>query len=146
MTIREQLANCRTVEERNGILYKANLSGADLSGVDLRRASLSGADLRGTNLRCANLSGADLRGADLSGADLYRAYLRICGEWSCSYCYGTIDIGCKCTTRDEWNEFFSGTETFETPRNTFEFFEIEHNYRWFCAMLDRWPAEFGVEK
>jgi hypothetical protein len=62
-------------------LRGANLSGADLSGVDLRGANLSGADLSGVDLRGANLSGADLYGAnlygaDLSGADLSGAYLR----------------------------------------------------------------------
>ena len=49
----------------------ANLSGADLSGADLRDANLSGADLSGADLRDANLSGADLSGADLSGAAIY---------------------------------------------------------------------------
>ena len=38
----------------------ADLSGADLYGVDLSRADLSGADLSGANLRYADLSGANL--------------------------------------------------------------------------------------
>ena len=61
-------------------LYRADLSGANLSRADLSRADLSGADLSGANLSGADLSRADLSGADLSradlsGADLYRAYL-----------------------------------------------------------------------
>ena len=54
---------------------RANLSGANLSGADLRRANLSGADLRCADLRGANLSCADLSGANLSGANLSCAYL-----------------------------------------------------------------------
>jgi hypothetical protein len=54
-------------------LRSANLSGANLSGADLRSANLSGANLRGADLSGANLSGANLRGADLSGADLRSA-------------------------------------------------------------------------
>ena len=37
-----------------------------------------------------------------------------------------------------------GTEEFETRRETFDFFEIEHNYRWFCEMLKKYPNEFGI--
>lgn len=55
---------------------RANLSGADLSGADLRYANLSEADLSGADLSKANLSEADLRYADLSGADLNKANLR----------------------------------------------------------------------
>ena len=51
-------------------LRRADLSDADLSGADLRRADLSDADLRRADLRRADLSGADLRRAGLSGADL----------------------------------------------------------------------------
>lgn len=47
-----------------------NLSGADLSGVDLNKVNLSGVDLSG-----ANLSGADLRWSDLSRASLRRTNL-----------------------------------------------------------------------
>ncbi len=51
-------------------LRGAVLSGAVLRGAVLRGAVLSDADLSGADLRDADLSGADLRGADLSGADL----------------------------------------------------------------------------
>ena len=59
----------------------ANLSGADLSGADLRDVDISGWTFTGTNLRDADLSGANLVGAefddaDLSGADLSGANLR----------------------------------------------------------------------
>jgi uncharacterized protein YjbI with pentapeptide repeats len=67
-------------------LIRANLSGADLIGANLREANLIRANLIGANLReadliRANLSGADLiranlREADLSGADLIGANLR----------------------------------------------------------------------
>ena len=59
-------------------LFRADLSGANLSGAnlfraDLFRANLSGADLSRANLSGADLSGADLSRANLSGADLSRA-------------------------------------------------------------------------
>ena len=47
---------------------RADLSGAYLSGADLRRADLRRAYLSGAYLRRADLSGADLSGAYLSGA------------------------------------------------------------------------------
>ena len=55
---------------------RAYLSGADLSGADLRGAYLRGADLSGAYLSDADLRGAYLSGADLRGADLRGAYLR----------------------------------------------------------------------
>ena len=57
-------------------LFKADLSGADLSGVNLRGADLSCANLRDANLSCANLLDADLRCANLIGANLSSANLR----------------------------------------------------------------------
>ena len=42
----------------------------DVDGWEDMRADLSGANLRGADLRWADLSGANLRGADLRGADL----------------------------------------------------------------------------
>ena len=61
-------------------LFRADLSGADLSWADLSGADLSWADLSGANLFGADLSRADLSWADLSwanlsGADLSRANL-----------------------------------------------------------------------
>ena len=58
--------------ESRANLFRANLSGADLSmtyliGANLSGANLIGANLSGANLYVANLSGADLREADLSG-------------------------------------------------------------------------------
>lgn len=53
----------------------ADLSGANLYGVNLSRADLSGANLFGADLSRAHLSGADLSEADLSEANLSGAYL-----------------------------------------------------------------------
>ena len=62
-------------------LSRADLSGADLSFVNLNWAYLSGAnfsgaDLKGSRLRGANLSSADLKKANLQGAYLLAADLR----------------------------------------------------------------------
>ena len=51
-------------------LSRANLSGANLSRADLSRANLSRANLSGANLSRADLSGANLRWADLRWANL----------------------------------------------------------------------------
>jgi hypothetical protein len=65
---------------------RADLSSADLGGVNLSNAYLRRANLRGANLMCANLKGANLYNAnlrsanlmcaDLKGANLYNANLR----------------------------------------------------------------------
>ncbi|AFZ28084.1 putative low-complexity protein [Cylindrospermum stagnale PCC 7417] len=60
-------------------LRGTNLSGAYLSGAYLRGTNLSGAVLSGADLSGANLRGTDLSGADLSGADLSGAVLRNAG-------------------------------------------------------------------
>jgi uncharacterized protein YjbI with pentapeptide repeats len=64
----------------NLVLIKADLSGIDLSAVDLRDADLSRAilvrtDLRGAMLNNVNLSKADLTEADLSKGDLRESKL-----------------------------------------------------------------------
>lgn len=56
-------------------LTGANLTGMDLTGVDLTNANLTGADLDGARLWGANLTGADLSRANLNGANLIRADL-----------------------------------------------------------------------
>src|SRR5574343_460224 len=68
------------VDLRDAVLRSADLSGAVLRGavlrgVDLSGAVLSGAVLSGADLRDAVLSGADHRGTDLSGVDLSGAVL-----------------------------------------------------------------------
>lgn len=74
-------------ENHNNYEILADLSGANLTrvnliGANLGRANLSGADLTGAyltraNLRMANLSEANLERVDLSGGDLRMANLRM---------------------------------------------------------------------
>jgi hypothetical protein len=59
------------------VLIEADLGGADLSAVNLKRTALSGANLRRANLRGANLSGAFLGSANLSEANLSGANLTL---------------------------------------------------------------------
>jgi uncharacterized protein YjbI with pentapeptide repeats len=66
--------------EYNDLLPPRDLSGADLSGINLEGSylypvDLSNANLTGANLRNAILIDADLKGADLSRADLRRSLL-----------------------------------------------------------------------
>jgi uncharacterized protein YjbI with pentapeptide repeats len=56
-------------------LSGANLRGADLSGATLSQANLTNADLTGANLEGALLNSANLGGASLTGANLKSASL-----------------------------------------------------------------------
>ena len=60
-------------EDRN--FFKADLSGANLSEMNLRGANLRRADLSGADLNGTNLIGADLERADLSGTNLIKTNL-----------------------------------------------------------------------
>jgi hypothetical protein len=60
---------------REANLTRAHLTGTDLTGANLTRAHLTGTDLTGANLRGANLTGTDLTGTDLTGANLRGANL-----------------------------------------------------------------------
>jgi len=61
---------------RDADLSDAYLWGADLVEANLRDADLNGADLSGANLKEVNLSGANLQGANLFVADLSGANLQ----------------------------------------------------------------------
>ena len=65
-------ANLSGVNLNNADLKGTNLCVANLNGADLSNTKLNGANLRSTDLRGANLNGADLSGANLIGADLRR--------------------------------------------------------------------------
>ena len=82
----------------------ADLSGADLSGIDLRYVDLSGANLRYANLRYANLSGANLSDANLRYADLRYANLSDANLRYASLKYANLsDANLNCTLLDGAN-------------------------------------------
>jgi len=61
--------------------YRADMSGADMSGADMRCAYMSGAnmsdaDMSGANMSDADMSGANMSDADMSGADMRCADMR----------------------------------------------------------------------
>jgi hypothetical protein len=85
--------------------------------------TLRNAVLRGADLRNAILSGADLSGADLRGADL-----PIYCKWAVSILDDKIKIGCKIKSIEDWDLWFSGTETFSTKRDSEDFLRIRANY------------------
>lgn len=60
-------------------LQGIDLKGSDLSYADLSEANLIGANLRGCDLSYANLSQANLQNADLRGAMLFSTNLRQAG-------------------------------------------------------------------
>ena len=91
-----------------------------------------------------NLSSTDLSEADLSEANLYKADLReakieIYSKWKIftialipspklitDY---EIKIGCKQKSIENWDIWFSSTDTFDTSRNTEKFIRIEAEYK-----------------
>ncbi len=126
---------------RGASLEGANLIDASLEGANLRGAKLEGASLRGASLEGANLRGANLIDAKLEGANLEGGYLPIFCKWNVSFICekakfedNTLDtilikIGCKDPqTIAWWDDWFNGTETFDTPRNTLAFKLIQANY------------------
>ena len=70
-------ADLRGVNLRDAFLGYANLKGADLRGVNLSHADLNSANLNGADLREADLKYADLRRAKLKYANLNDANLRL---------------------------------------------------------------------
>jgi hypothetical protein len=91
---------------------KANLNGADLSGLNYWSANLSNADLESTNLSRANLSfsnlsGASLGGADLSGADLWLADLSGSGLGYANLS-GVSLVGVELSGSNLWHANLSG--------------------------------------
>src|SRR6266446_4504339 len=63
------------------VLFKQNLSRANLGGADLGTANLSGADLMSANLTGANLESAILVNTDLTGADLTGCRIHGVSAW-----------------------------------------------------------------
>ena len=91
------------------------------------------------NLRGANLYEADLHGADLHGADLREADLPYIHRWLIAWnTNGLIKIGCKENTVAGWDEWFAGTETYSTARNTEDFERIEAGYQHAKRMVEIW--------
>ena len=54
-------------------------------------------------------------------------------KWSNSIKGDKIQIGCKEKTIEEWDAFFSSTETYSTERDTEDFKQIEAVYRAYKA-------------
>ena len=71
---------------RSAKLMRADLSGADLSGCDLRGASLVNANLAGADLRNVDARGAGFHHADLTRADLRGLHLDPFGAESLVMC------------------------------------------------------------
>jgi uncharacterized protein YjbI with pentapeptide repeats len=68
-------ANLQEADLLGVVMVGANLQRANLTHASMEEANLLGARLQGANLRSASLEGADLKGANLSGANLSRAFL-----------------------------------------------------------------------
>lgn len=141
-----QRANLEGANLEGANLVGANLDGANLRGAKLEDANLVCANLVGANLVCANLRGANLVGANLVGANLERANLDganlvgankipIYSKWSHGITDGLIHIGCKKKTIQEWDDFFESDEVYSTPRNTYEFKQIQAVYNAYKAYL-----------
>lgn len=124
-------------------LDDVDLSGADLSDMDLNRWHLVGANLNETNLTRAQLSladlrgtklvGTDLRGANLSGSDLSHADLRGANlsdvDLSCADLRWAIGLeSCHIEDAKEWG----GCRILNCDRAKLDIFEFDANYICWC--------------
>ena len=75
LSIRKVLKILKDTKDLSG----RNMSGLNLVGVDFSKCNLRGADLSGANLMRADLSESVLERADLSGANMQMTDLRIAG-------------------------------------------------------------------
>jgi hypothetical protein len=130
-TIHETNGDIRsTVKEASELwisCFRASLDRANLAGANLDGASLVGASLVGASLDGANLDGANLDGANLVGASL-PIYCKWSVTWSTVDAKISVAIGCKSKSIDDWDAWFSGSEQFDTPRDTDDFRRINANY------------------
>ena len=135
----------KTVEK--AVKDKINLSRSDLSGSNLSRSNLSGSNLYGSNLYGSNLYGSDLSRSDLYGSDLSRsdlseaknietARMPLYCKWYVSIIGDKIKIGCKEKTIAEWDAWFSGSDKYETDRDTEEFKRIFAMYSAYKAYME----------
>lgn len=93
-------------------LCDANLAGAAMAGVDLRRSNLQCANLNGAhlgeahffmaNLSKAKLNGADLGEANLGAADLVRADLSAAKLWMAVLAGADLSGACLCKANLQW--------------------------------------------
>ena len=74
----------------------------------------------------------------IEGYQIIKGYQRIKGDqiikggkalvgqckWALFYAKETLKIGCETKSYDEWEAWFSGSETFETPRDSLAFNQI----------------------
>jgi len=79
--------NLSGVDLGNADLRGTNLSGANLAGADFSNADLRGANLKDANLEGARFDEANLEGAQLTGADLYWASL-----WRANLAYADLQF------------------------------------------------------
>jgi len=93
------------------------------------RADLSGAYLIGADLSGADLSGANLSGAYLSRAKTKETYFEPQSKYHVMHREdGMVKIGCKEKTIPEWDEWFAGTDEYETKRGAYDFKRIRAHY------------------
>jgi len=75
LTIKQVMEILKTTRDLSG----KNLSGLQLVGINLSKCSLKGIDLNHANLERADLGESDLERADLTGANLKMSNLRLSG-------------------------------------------------------------------
>ena len=86
---------------------RANLTRANLYGVNLTRANLTRANLYGANLTCANLTRANLDCANLDGAsgNLNNLKSVFCDTYPVTYTAEVMQIGCQRHKLEDWWSF-----------------------------------------
>jgi hypothetical protein len=87
------------------------------------------------NLSRANLYGSDLYGANLYGANLSKSKIPMFCKWGHSIIDGNIKIGCETKTPEQWEDWLSSDQEYETKRGTPDFKQIEAVIRAYIAYL-----------
>ena len=124
-------ATMEAAAKRRISCFRARLDGARLDGARLDGAILDGASLVGARLDGAILDGASLVGASLVGARLVGARLPIYCQWPVTHTVAPdllVHIGCKSKSVVDWDAWFSGSDEYDTPRDSDDFRRIRASY------------------
>ena len=111
---------------RGGDFLGGNFLGGDFRGGDFLGGNFRGGNFLGGNFRGGDFRGGNFLGGDFLGGDFLGGLMMPHCKWIYGQdCEGNIIIGCKRMKIEEWEEWFAGTEEFETRRDTEAFKKIQ---------------------
>jgi uncharacterized protein YjbI with pentapeptide repeats len=114
-----------------GDFLGGNFLGGDFLGGNFLGGNFLGGNFLGGNFRGGNFFGGDFLGGNFFGGDFFGGdFLGGLMIPHCKWVYGQdcdgkIIIGCKRKTIQEWEEWFAGTEEFDSKRGSEDFKKIQ---------------------